>query len=147
MLVSSDALVYGPINRALRNFSIALKLCLTPCGAKDAVQSGHHDMVIIDWGGETCVDFLHDIWALKKTKPTIIIISEEGCLVRGGHFALTKPVTDWSANEVLKTAYAHMLLDHRIPLRLPVYEPVEAKDESGNAHKLIITDTARVASV
>lgn len=141
LLICHEPKVYGVVSKVLRDFSIAVDHCLTAEKGCDALERGSHDLLLVDWQEDSCSELLHLIWKLgRRVKPTLLRISGEGGVIRGGDLVLRKPVTTWSATESIKEAYSRMLLNYRLHARFALYQPVEAKDELGRKHQVIVTD-------
>lgn len=141
LLVCNDAAVYNTMTRVLRDFSIAVEHCLLNSRGLKALEKESLDLVVIDCNGDTYPEFLQKLSNVAiKPKPTTVLITEHEHFSGGSHIFLTKPVTDWCATEALKSAYSGMLLNHRLHARHAVYEPVEARDDTGNSHRVVVTD-------
>lgn len=141
LFVSRDPVLNSTIGRALRNLSIAVDHCIRPSDARRTITRGTHDLVIIDWEGDGCSDFMRAIWSLPtRKKPTTVVVSDELTSVPGAHVTIHKPVTLESGTESLKAAYARMLLDYRLYTRHAIMAPGTATDESGHAFPITVTD-------
>ncbi len=141
LFVSHDPALYSTINRVLRNFSISVDHCLSSSKACDVVMQGSHDLVVIDWEGDSSSELLHTIWNLqKKRKPTMLAISDQDKPMPGVHLTLRKPVTIQSGTESVRAAYSRMLLDYRLNARYAVMTPVTATDENGRSISLTVAD-------
>lgn len=141
LFVSRDPALCNTMHTVLRNFSIAVNHCLGSSDACQEIAEGTHDLVVIDWEGDTSSDFMKVIWSMRaKKKPTTMVISEELASVPGAHVTLCKPVTLESGTKSLKTAYARMLLDYRMHARHAVMVCGTAKDENGQSFAIMITD-------
>jgi len=140
LFVSRDVTLYTTIHRVLRNLSIAVEHCLRCSDAHQAIAKGTHDLVVFNWDGDASSDLMRAIWSLpKKKKPTIMVISDEGA-IPGAHVILRKPVTLESSTDALKTAYARMLLDHRLHARRAVMVEGTAEDQNGYTFPITVTD-------
>jgi PilZ domain len=141
LLVSHDAGLRCTIKEVLHNFSIAVDDCLTSSKACETLPAGNHDLVVIDWEGDSSLPLLHTIWnSPHRRKPTILGISGEARPLPGVHFVLHKPVSKGSATESLKSAYRRMLLDYRLKARYAVMTQLNAKHGDGRKVSVIVTD-------
>jgi PilZ domain-containing protein len=141
LLICHEPKVYGIVSKVLRDFSIAVEHCLTAERGCEALARGTHDLLLVDWQEDSCTALLKQIWKLsRKVKPTIVRISGDASSHWGGDLVLRKPITSWSATESLKAAYSRMLLNYRLHARFALYHRVEANDELGRQHQIIITD-------
>jgi len=141
LLVCSNAATYSTLSRVLQSFSIAVDHSLSGHKSLKAIDDGNHDLIVIDYQGEADADLLQRFSRVtRKPKPTIVLIGEHQFHAGGVHIFLQKPVTDWAATEALKSAYSHMLLNHRWHARYALYERVEAQDDSGKIYQVVVTD-------
>lgn len=141
LFVSRDPALCSTIDAVLRNFSITVNHCLRSSDARQEIETGTHDLVVIDWEGEASSDFMRAIWSLpNKKKPTTMVVSDEVASVPGAHVTLCKPVTLESGMKSLKTAYARMLLDYRLHARHAVMVGGTAKDANGHSFAIMVTD-------
>ena len=141
LLVSSDPVVFGTIDRILRELSICTKICLRSSKAFRLLANGSTDLIVIDWEGEASSELLLDIWTFGKArKPTIVAISAFDCPMRGVHVLLRKPVTAESGAKAIRSAYLRMLRDHRVHARYPLMMPLTATDEANQTVRLTVTD-------
>jgi hypothetical protein len=140
LFISRDPTLYSTIDRVLWNLSITVDHCLRPSEASQVIVKGTHDLVVIEWEGDESSSLIRTIWNLpKKKKPTTMVISDE-VAVPGGHVTLRKPVTLESGTQSLKTAYARMLLDHRIHARHAVMTNAIANYANGEPFPITVTD-------
>jgi hypothetical protein len=141
LLICHEPRVYGTVTKVLRDFSIAVEHCLTADKGCEALKRGSHDLLLVEWQEDSCSALLEQIWrGSRKVKPTIVRISENACSSRGGDLILRKPITNWAATESIKAAYSRMLLNYRLHARFALYQRVEANDELGRQHEIILTD-------
>jgi len=141
LLVCSDAGVYTTMHRALQSFSIAVDHCLSGTKGLKVLEEENLDLVVIDCQGETYSELLQKLSAVsKKPKPAALLIADRELHCGVSHMFLSKPVTDWSATEAVKSAYSRMLLNHRLHARHALYERVQAKDHNGRTYNVIVTD-------
>ena len=141
LLVSSDPAVYGPISNVLYRFSMSLDHCLSSSRARDVIASGNHELVVIDWEGNSSSELLRAIWNLpKKRKPTVVAVSGQNSSVPGVHVTLRKPVTLESGTASLRTAYSHLLVDYRRKRRYAIMTSVMAINQKHCGILVRITD-------
>jgi hypothetical protein len=141
LLVSSDAGVFGAIDRILRELSIRTNICLRSSRAFNLLANGSTDLIVIDWEGEPSSELLHEIWKSGKTrKPTIVAISALDCPIPGAHVVLRKPVTAESGAKAIRSAYLRMLRDHRLHARYPLMMPLLAINETDQTVPVTVTD-------
>ena len=125
----------------MQDFSIAIDHCLLGSKGLKALEEENPDLVVIDCQGETYPKFLQKLSNVaKKPKPTTVLIAERELSSGLSHIFLTRPVSNWSATQAMKSAYSRMLVNHRLHARHAVYEPVEAQDETGKTHRVVVTD-------
>jgi hypothetical protein len=140
LLVSHDPAVFCTVDRILRDFSVSTSVCLSSSKALTLLAEGGTDLFVIDWEGDDSSDLLHQIWNLRKQKPTVVAVSAQDVPIPGIHVVLQKPVTADSGTKSLKVAYSRMLIDHRRHARHAIMTSVEATDENNRLLPVMITD-------
>ncbi len=141
LLVSSDPVVFGTMDRILRELSIRTNICLRSSRAFNLLAKGSNDLIVIDWEGEASSELLHQIWKFDRMrKPTIVAISALDCPIPGAHVLLRKPVTAESGAKALRSAYFRMLQDHRVHARYPLMMSLTAIDEANQPVPVTVTD-------
>jgi len=95
---------------------------------------------VIDLEAENASDFLRQIGARTRQKPTVLAVSGADCALPGVHVILRKPVTQESGLTSLKAAYSRMVRDYRKHTRFAVMTPVPATDDDGRIFQVTVTN-------
>ncbi len=141
LFISHDPVVFGIVNRILRDLSICTNICLGSSKAVAVLAKGNTDLIVIDWDGEASSDFVQELWKPNKWKrPTIVAISAADCRPPGVHVVLKKPVTTDSGTRSLKSAYSMMVLEHRRHKRYALMMPAKATDDRNRFVPVSIID-------
>jgi len=141
LLLSHDPATYATLSALLRDFSICVEHCLTASEAMRRLSKGSHDLIVIDWEGDTSSAFVHEI---RKSplmqRLTIMAICAENCSLPGVHVAIRRPVTPAKAAAPLRSAYYRMLRDHRLHARYAIMTRLTATDKNSRKIPVTITD-------
>jgi len=140
LLVSPDPAVFSTMDGILHDFSIATKVCPFPTRAAHLLAEGSTDLVVIDLEAENASEFLRQIAARTRQKPTVLAVSGADCVAPGVHVILRKPVTHESGLTSLKAAYSRMVRDYRKHTRFAVMTPVAATDEDNRIIQVTVTN-------
>ena len=140
LLFSPDPAVFSTMDGILHDFSIATKVCPFPTRAAHLLAEGSTDLVVIDLEAENASEFLRQIAARTRQKPTVLAVSGADCVAPGVHVILRKPVTHESGLTSLKAAYSRMVRDYRKHTRFAVMTPVAATDEDNRIIQVTVTN-------
>ncbi|MGC2473879.1 MAG: PilZ domain-containing protein [Candidatus Sulfotelmatobacter sp.] len=140
LLVTPDPTVFSTMEGILQELSIATKVCPYPSNAAHLLAEGSTDLVVIDLEAEDSSEFLRQIRALTRQKPTVLAVSAGDCVVPGVHVILRKPLTRESGVTSLKAAYSRMVLDYRKHTRFAVMTPVVATDDDKRTLPITVTN-------
>jgi len=140
LLVTPDPVVFSAMEGILQSFSIATKVCPYPSNAANLLAEGSTDLVVIDLEAENSSEFLGQIRARTRQKPTVLAVSASDCVVPGVHMILRKPVTRESGVTSLKAAYSRMVRDYRKHTRFAVMRHVLATDDDKRTLPVTVTN-------
>jgi len=140
LLVSHDPAVFCTVGPILRDLSVSTSVCLGSSKALTLLAEGGTDLFVIDWEDEASPKLLHEIWNLRKQKPTVVAVSTQEAPIPGIHVVLRKPVTTDAGTKSLKTAYSRMLIDHRRHARHALMISVQATDNKNRTLPVMVTD-------
>ena len=141
LLVCGDPDLACILKDTLYKFSIEVEHSQTAARACDIIADRKHELVVIDWEGESSYRLLHTIWNVPKRRaPTILAFSTNDRHITGAHFTFMKPLESGSITESMKAVYLHMVLDYRVSARFAVMSHVVAQVNGGKSMPLIVTD-------
>jgi hypothetical protein len=140
LLVTPDPAVFSTMEGILQDFSIATKVCPYPSNAAHLLAEGSTDLVVIDLDAEDSSEFLRQIQARTRQKPTVLAVSAGDCVVPGVHVILRKPLTRESGVTSLRAAYSRMVRDYRKHTRFAVMTPVVATDDDKRTLPITVTN-------
>jgi hypothetical protein len=140
LLVTPDAAVFSTMEGILQDFSIATKVCPYPSKAAHLLSEGSTDLIVIDLEAEDSPDFLRQVSARTRQKPTVVGVSAADCVLPGVHLILRKPVTHDSGVTSLKAAYSRMVRDYRKHTRFAVMKQVTATDDEQRSFPITVTN-------
>ena len=140
LVVTSDPAVFGTMEGILRDFAIATKVCAYPSRAANLLAEGSTDLIVIDLEAEESSEFLRQVAAHTRRKPTVVGVSRADSAVPGVHVLLRKPVTHESGVMSLKAAYSRMLRDYRKHTRFAVMAKVTATDDEQRSLPITVTN-------
>jgi hypothetical protein len=140
LLVTPDPAVFSAMEGILQDFSLATKVCRYPSNASQRLAEGSTDLIVIDLEAENSSEFLRQIQACTRQKPTVLAVSAGDRFVPGVHVILRKPITRESGVTSLKAAYSRMVRDYRKHTRFAVMTPVLATDDDIRTLPITVTN-------
>jgi hypothetical protein len=140
LLVSADPAVFTTMEGILQDFSIATKVCAYPSKAENLLAEGSTDLIVIDLEAEDSSEFLRQVGAYSRHKPTILAVSRADCVASGVHVVLKRPVTRESGLTSLKAAYTRMVHDYRKHTRFALMTRVTATDDDQRTLPITVTN-------
>jgi response regulator RpfG family c-di-GMP phosphodiesterase len=140
LFVSPDPLVFTTMGRILQDFSISMNRCTDTTKAETLLADGSTDLIVIDLESDKSSEFLGQVRARTRQKPTVLAVSAADCVVAGVHVMLRKPVTHDSGVKSMKAAYSRMLRDYRKHSRFAVKREVVATDDDNRTLQITVTN-------
>lgn len=141
LLVCGDPDLGCILEDTLAKFSIEVEHSQTAGRTCEIIAERKHELVVIDWEGESSYRLLHAIWNLPKRRvPTILAVSTHDRHIAGAHFTFMKPLESRSITESMRAVYSHMVLDYRVSARFAVMGRVVAQVNGSRTMPLIVTD-------
>ncbi|HEY1676595.1 MAG TPA: PilZ domain-containing protein [Candidatus Sulfotelmatobacter sp.] len=130
LLVSKDPEIFGTLHRILRDLSIRTRICLTAANASELLMEGRTDLLVIDWGGESCGELLlsADGICAEGRKPIVVAVAADERAIPSSAAILRKPLTQDAGTRCLHSAYSKMVRDLRRQIRVPVMTSSVATD-------------------
>lgn len=141
LLVSEDPAVFCTMHRVLKDFSITTNLCMNTSQARQLLNEGGPDLIVMDWDSEAPSEFVRDLHNTSAPqKPTIVAVAGQDQPVPEGAIVLRKPLTFESGTESMRAVYTRMVRDFRKHVRYAVMEAVLATDQSQRSLRLTVTN-------
>jgi CheY-like chemotaxis protein len=141
LVVSRNPELVRMMNRVLDEFAIEADVCVRPSRAMERVADPDLDLLVLDWEDNgVAAQITRQIRREGRAPRPLIVALVDASAPKheirdaGAQLVIEKPITEESASELIKLAYARMVRDYRRYARHSILNVVTAMREGGGPY-------------